>query len=68
MILKQVWENCKHGKQQDGIEATIYAMLEIYHKNDCETVLLIDAKNVFNSKQKEKNITIKVEILCQTIA
>ena len=37
------------GGQEGGIEAAIHAMHEIYVREDCEGLLLVDATNAFNS-------------------
>ena len=43
----QVWAG-----QESGCEAAVHAMSKMYKEERTEAVLLVDAENAFNSKQK----------------
>ena len=53
--------------QQAGGEAAIHAMREIYEHEDCEAVLLVDAKNAFNTINR-KTMLHNIGIKCPTLA
>ena len=53
--------------QQAGGEAAIHAMRTIFEHKDCEAVLLVDAKNAFNSMNR-KTMLHNVGIKCPTLA
>jgi len=55
------------GGQQAGIEAAIHAMLEIYNKDECEGLLLVDASNAFNSLNQQAALQ-NVKVTCPNIA
>ena len=53
--------------QQAGGEAAIHAMREIFEHEDCEAVLLVDAKNAFNTLNR-KTVLHNIGIKCHTLA
>lgn len=53
--------------QQAGGEAAIHAMREIFALDDCEAVLLVDAKNAFNSMNR-KTMLHNIKVKCPSIA
>ena len=53
--------------QQAGGEAAIHAMREIFGSEDCEAVLLVDAKNAFNSMNR-KTMLHNIGIRCPPLA
>ena len=52
--------------QQAGGEAAVHAMREIYEHADCEAVLLVDAKNAFNTINR-KTMLHNIGIKCPTL-
>ena len=50
---------------ESGIEAAIHAMKNIYEDEDCEAVLLIDAKNAFNTLNRKVALH-NIRELCPT--
>ena len=52
--------------QQAGGEAAIHAMREIFEHEDCEAVLLVDAKNAFNTL-KRSTMLHNINIKCPTL-
>lgn len=53
--------------QQAGGEAAIHAMREIYAQDDCEAVLLVDAKNAFNTINR-KTMIHNIKVLCPSLS
>ena len=53
--------------QQAGGEAAIHAMRKIFEHDDCEGVLLVDAKNAFNTINR-KTMLHNIGIKCPTLA
>lgn len=53
--------------QQAGGEAAIHAMREIFSQDDCEAVLLVDAKNAFNTINR-KTMLHNINIKCPSLA
>ena len=41
---------------ESGVEAAVHAMSNIFDKDDCEAVLLVDAENAFNTINREAAI------------
>ena len=50
-----------------GGEAAIHAMREIFEHEDCEAILLVDAKNAFNCMNR-KTMLHNIKIKCPTLA
>ena len=48
-----------------GIEAAVHAMREIYEEEDTEAMLLVDAKNAFNSLNREVALN-NIAVICPT--
>lgn len=53
--------------QQAGGEAAIHAMREIFGRAECEAVLLVDAKNAFNTMNR-KTMLHNIKIKCPSLA
>ena len=53
--------------QKAGIEAAIHAMREIYERDECEAMILVDATNAFNSLNRATALR-NVKIICPEIA
>lgn len=53
--------------QQAGGEAAIHAMREIFSDDECEAVLLVDAKNAFNTMNR-KTMLHNIRIKCPSLA
>lgn len=53
--------------QQAGGEAAIHAMRHIFSQDDCEAVLLVDAKNAFNTINR-KSMLHNINIKCPSMA
>ena len=53
--------------QQAGGEAAIHAMREIFSDDQCEAVLLVDAKNAFNTMNR-KTMLHNIRIKCPSLA
>ncbi len=55
------------GGQQAGIEAAIHAMRSVYEAADTEAILLVDAKNAFNTMNRQTALR-NIAILCPSIS
>ena len=53
--------------QDGGCEAAVHAMRSIFHDNDTEAVLLIDATNAFNSINRKAALH-NISVLCLSLA
>ena len=53
--------------QEAGCEAAIHAMHKIFEPNETEAILLVDAKNAFNSINR-KTLLHNIEYLCPATA
>ena len=53
--------------QPAGAEAAVHAIREIHEDSECEGVLLVDAKNAFNT-MKRKEMIHNISIICPTIS
>ena len=53
--------------QEAGCEVAIHAMHKIFEPNETEAILLVDAKNAFNSINR-KALLHNIEYLCPVIA
>ena len=53
--------------QPAGAEAAIHAMREIYEDSNCEAILLVDARNAFNTL-KRKEMLHNIGIICPVIS
>ena len=52
---------------KSGSEAAIYAMHDIFHADETDAVLLIDASNAFNALNRTAALN-NIRVLCPTIA
>ena len=50
-----------------GIEAAIHAMREIFHDNDTEAMILVDAENAFNSLNRKASL-LNMNAICPEFA
>ena len=62
-IMKSVGSLQTCAGQSGGTEAAVHAMNDIFHKDECEVVLLVDANNAFNAMNRKAAIE-NVKILC----
>ena len=53
--------------QQAGAEAAVHAIKEIYSDSECEAILIVDAKNAFNTLNR-KAMLHNINIICPSVS